>query len=260
MNRLKGTWQGAGKWFLIGLPLAVLILGCVVWRVNTALVTSPRTVADSLHETEVTFDLDNNRAYTADDGVVVIAPESHERNDSAGETEKKPERQKTVAVFADTQQIWDQSIPLSTENYTLPDEIRLVDGSIGTLIIPKINLSASVYETVRHGEEMESMTKGIAHFAITSAWDGNIGLCSHNEAPEGAAAFFRDIHLLRPGDELTYKTAQGERRYKVTEIKEISEDDWSYLMRCEDGINRVTMITCITGKPNKRLMVQATEV
>lgn len=105
--------------------------------------------------------------------------------------------------------------------------------------------------------EMESMTKGIAHFAITSAWDGNIGLSSHNVAPAGAAAYFGDLHLLELGDSLTYKTAQGEREYQVTEKKEIAQDDWSYLMRYEDGLNRITMITCITGKPNMRLMVQA---
>ena len=44
----------------------------------------------------------------------------------------------------------------------------------------------------------------------------------------------------------------------MTEIKEISEDDWSALTRTED--NRITLVTCITGKPNMRLMVQALEV
>ena len=105
---------------------------------------------------------------------------------------------------------------------------------------------------------MESMTKGIAHFATTSAWNGNVGLCSHNVPPAGAVAFFRDLHLLEAGDTLTYQTAQGERQYQVTEIREIAGDDWSYLSRTDD--NRITMITCITGKPDLRLMVQAKEI
>ena len=104
---------------------------------------------------------------------------------------------------------------------------------------------------------MESMTKGVAHFAVTSAWDGNIGFASHNVAPAGAVAYFRDIHQLAEGDIVRYKTALGEREYRVTEVKEISEDDWSALGRTED--NRLTLITCITGKPNMRLMVQAVE-
>ena len=155
--------------------------------------------------------------------------------------------------------MWEEAVPLSTETFTLPEEITLEDGTIGTLVIPKINLTAPVYETAQHGGEMESMTKGIAHFAITSAWDGNIGLSSHNVAPAGATAYFGDLHLLELGDSLTYKTAQGEREYQVTEKKEIQQDDWSYLMRYEDGLNRITMITCITGKPDMRLMVQAVE-
>ena len=105
--------------------------------------------------------------------------------------------------------MWEEAVLLSTETFTLPEEITLEDGTIGTLVIPKINLTAPVYETAQHGGEMESMTKGIAHFAITSAWDGNIGLSSHNVAPAGAAAYFGDLHLLELGDSLTYKTAQG---------------------------------------------------
>ena len=70
-------------------------------------------------------------------------------------------------------------------------------------------------------------------------------------------AYFRDIHKLAEGDIIRYKTALGEREYRVTEVKEISEDDWTALGRTED--NRLTLITCITGKPNMRLMVQAVE-
>ena len=145
----------------------------------------------------------------------------------------------------------------STPGYTLPEDAALPDGSMGVLSIPKLNLTAPVYET-EEGGEIESMTKGVAHFAVTSAWKGNIGLASHNVAPAGAVAYFRDIHKLTKGDAISYKTALGEREYKVTEVKEITEDDWSFLTRTED--NRLTLITCITGKPNMRLMVQALEV
>ena len=62
---------------------------------------------------------------------------------------------------------------------------------------------------------------------------------------------------LKEGDTLSYKTALGEREYKVSEVKEIQEDDWSALGRTED--NRMTLITCITGKPSMRLLVQAVE-
>ncbi len=64
-------------------------------------------------------------------------------------------------------------------------------------------------------------------------------------------------HIRERGFLVRYKTALGEREYTVIEVKEITEDDWSFLGRTGD--NRLTLITCITGKPNMRLMVQALE-
>ena len=217
---------------------------------TSSAIRPPReTIADPPAETEVTFDLEKNRAYTSEDGVVVIRP-------SKQEDANEKNTDDALMTTADLEAVWD-GVSLSAENYTLPAEARLEDGSVGVLSIPKISLSAPVYES-EDGDEMESMTKGIAHFATTSAWDGNVGLCSHNVPPAGAVAFFRDLHLLEAGDTLTYQTAQGERQYQVTEVREIAGDNWSYLSRTDD--NRITMITCITGKPDLRLMVQAREV
>ncbi len=237
--------DGVGKWFPLGLPLAALVIGLSVWQAGKLLPAPTYTEADPLSESEVTFDMEVNKAYTAEDGVVVIRPAAQDGHSD-------------VVRTTDPEQVWtEDEIPLSTEDYTLPQEAEMADGSMGVLTIPKIGLSAQVYES-EDGGEMESMAKGIAHFAITSAWNGNIGLCSHNVAPNGAVAYFRTLHLLEKGDTLTYKTTLGERSYKVNEVREITGDDWSWLMRTED--NRITMITCITGKPELRLMVQATEV
>ena len=193
------------RWLLLSLPLAVLAICAVAWKAETAQSPAEKGASPPM-ETAVTFDMEKNRAYTAEDGVIVIG------------------------------------------------EVRLDDGSIGTLEIPALCLTAPVFETE---DALESMIKGVAHFAGTSAWDGNVGLASHNVPPAGAAAFFRDIHLLKQGDVIVYTTAQGRRQYRVTAVEEIAQDDWSYLDRTED--NRITLITCITGKPELRLMVQATE-
>ena len=48
------------------------------------------------------------------------------------------------------------------------------------------------------------------------------------------------------------------REMAVQGVDMIAGDDWSYLSRTDD--NRITMITCITGKPDLRLMVQAKEI
>lgn len=252
MQKLKTLWNSSGRWFLLGLPVAAVVIAAAVWQANRMLTPPTQTIAQPPAEQEVTFDMEVNRAYTAEDGIVVIQPSGKEEQ-TAQDTLKLLEQASPVTP----EQLWTESSPLSAEDYTLPEEAALQDGSIGTLSIPKISLTAPVYET-EDGGELEGMTKGVAHFAITSAWDGNIGLSSHNVAPQGAVAYFGQLHLLKEGDRITYKTALGERQYAVSEIREIAQDNWDYLMRTED--NRLTLITCVTGKPQLRLMVQAVKV
>ena len=242
-HSLKNFWYRFGGWFLLlGVPLVVVVMGLTARQAHSDYASLPRTEAAPPAESEVTFDMEMNKAYTAEDGVVVIPATSQ-----PGKSQAKP-----------VEHLPDSTQPsLSTQSYTPPEDAALPDGSMGILTIPKLELTAPVYET-EEGGEMESMTKGVAHFAITSAWAGNIGLCSHNVAPAGAVAYFRDIHKLEKGDVIQYKTALGEREYKVSTVQEIAADDWSSLSRTED--DRLTLITCITGKANMRLMVQALAV
>ena len=244
--KAKEIWERFGGWLLLGLPLAVLVIGLAVGQPQKDHKTPERTEATPPAESEVTFNMEVNRVYTAQDGTVVIPAAEQPGRSQA----------KLVEYLPDPDQAWEDYTSLSIQGYTLPEDAALPDGSMGVLTIPKLGVSAPVYET-EEGGEIESMTKGVAHFAVTSAWDGNIGLCSHNVAPAGAVAYFRNIHKLAEGDIIRYKTALGEREYRVTEVKEISEDDWTALNRSEE--NRLTLITCITGKPNVRLIVQAVE-
>ena len=239
MEKLKKLWQGNGKWFLLSVPLVVLVLFVSVQLLEQSM----KPVEAVPTESEVTFDLEVNPVYDSEDGVVVIKPEET-AEPNATVYDSKPE------------QLWLETEVLSSESYTLPTEAKLED-CLAVLTIPRIGISAQVFEA--ESTEMEAMTKGIAHFAVTSAWDGNVGVCSHNVAPQGAVTYFRDLHLLEKGDEIRYKTAMGERVYAVREVKEIPSNDWSYLKNYDDGINRITLITCISGKADSRLMVQAVE-
>ena len=224
-HNLKDFWYRFGGWFLLlGVPLAVVVIDFTAQQAHSDYVSLPRTEVAPPGESEVTFDMETNKAYTAEDGVAVIP----------GSPQPKMSQAKPVGHLPDSAQTGaNQTFP-STPTYTLPEDAALPDGSMGILTIPKLDLSAPVYKT-EEGGEMESMTKGVAYFAITSAWAGNIGLCSHNVAPARAVAYFRDIHKLEKGDVIQYKTALGKRDYEVSEVKDITEDDWSPLSRTEDG-------------------------
>ena len=151
-------------------------------------------------------------------------------------------------------EVWENSDAALTgsDGFTLPEAVQLEDGSLGTLQIPAIDLTVSVYET--EDNELEAMVEGVAHFKETSCWDGNIGLAGHNQ---GVNTFFQDLYKLKNGDQIILTTALGTRLYEVTMSKEIDETDWSYLERTDD--NRITLITCVNHDLTKRLCVQGVE-
>ena len=184
---------------------------------------------------EIDFADPEIRVHTADDGIAVITPD-------------KPETKRPALAVADPAEIWQGDISPTHGGFTLP--VEMDGGSIGVLTIPGIDLSVRVYES---GDQMEDMEHGAAHFRSTSAWIGNIGISAHNVNFNGTPGYFLNLHKLKQGDVIQYDTALGTREYVVDSITEISELDWSLLDRTED--NRITLITCITGRPAMRLAV-----
>jgi LPXTG-site transpeptidase (sortase) family protein len=176
-------------------------------------------------------------------GVLVVRPEGQETTASV-------EMDKSVTP----ETVWDQDAVATYNAFTLPEKAMLDEenGSIGVLSIPALGLSVNVYEAE---DEMEAMSRGVAHFKSTSAYDGNVGLSAHNINFDGTDGYFKNLHTLKTGDTVSYKTALGEREHEVSLVKTISETDWSYLSRSTE--NRLTMVTCISGKPTQRVLVQA---
>lgn len=126
------------------------------------------------------------------------------------------------------------------------------DDQIGTLTIPDILLEDA---PIRESIELSTLSETIGHFPSTSIYEGNVGLASHNSGDKGD--FFKNLKSIKIGSEIYYQTTYGTKRY-VVKVKEIiEENDWSYLEETED--NRITLITCVAGQPEKRLCVQAIE-
>jgi len=125
------------------------------------------------------------------------------------------------------------------------------DGSIGTLSIPKLNLTVKVYE----GETLDNMRVGVGHFEFTSAWDGNVSIAGHNRGVPAAIGGIKD---LKNGDKITYTTKYGVRTYEVYNKQKISDTDYSVLGWSDTNI--LTLITCVEGVPNLRWAVQFKEI
>lgn len=117
--------------------------------------------------------------------------------------------------------------------------------------IPKISLEAEISE----GTSKEIMDKFVGHFEETTKISGNVGLAAHNRGY--LVNYFKDIKLLKEGDEIIYKYNNVEKIYTVTENKIIKDIDWSLLESTQD--NRITLITCVENEPEYRRCVQAKE-
>ncbi len=153
----------------------------------------------------------------------------------------------------DPETIWTDASAY-TGNHTPIEQAQMADGSLGVLTIEKIGLSVNVYEGP---DQMEDMSKGAAHFPHTSAWDGNVGISAHNINFDGTDGFFKNLYRLEEGDKIAYRCELGERAYTVETVKAIDATNWSPLGHSDE--NRLTLITCISGKPEQRLCVQAVE-
>lgn len=130
------------------------------------------------------------------------------------------------------------------------EENLLKEDVLGILNIEKIGLIA----TVKEGSTTNILKEYIGHISETAKYDGNIGLAAHNRANQ--YSYFARLNELETGDKIIYKTKFYTREYKVEKKKVIYETDWSVLE--DDGNNKLTLITCIAGKREQRLCVQAT--
>ncbi len=188
---------------------------------------------------------------------------------SSGEFQKEEAEQETVLNNEVKKPLKQQNNTVTTSEQTTPnmqreevviqeeiietviDNTVIPSDSVGLLKIPKI----SVNQAVLDGHSLEVLKKGLGHFDGTAYWQGNIGILGHNS---GSAGYFEKLKNLVVGDSISYTTEYGTRNYKVSSVTEIADTDWTVLANTTD--NRITLITCVKGVPEKRLCIQAKEV
>jgi len=149
--------------------------------------------------------------------------------------------------------VWQEVTADAEEDIVLENQDE--NNTIGTIKIEKIELEAPIKE----GTDLETLKEYVGHFANSNIWDGNVALAAHNRG-SAVEPYFSRINELVNGDSIIYQTKLGEKTYKVTEIKEIEHTDWSVTEGNTEDKNTITLITCITNHPEKRLCVIAEEI
>lgn len=151
-----------------------------------------------------------------------------------------------------TEQITEQpQVPEQVTEVPEAQNIVLPDGAVGILKIDKLGINQKVAD----GHSLEVLKTDLGHVDSTAYASGNIGILGHNS---GNAGYFKNLWDLKQDDVIEYTTSNGTKTYKVSEVVQIADDDWSKLANTTD--NRITLITCVKNVPEKRWCIQAVEI
>lgn len=117
------------------------------------------------------------------------------------------------------------------------DRVRLPDGVVCVLSIPKIGLNLSVLE----GTSDEILETGPGHYEETAlpGAQGNCCIAGHRNI---SGSPFMDLDKLESHDELIVYTSDGKFVYRVFEKKIVVPTDVSVIEPSQD--NRLTLTTC----------------
>ena len=78
-----------------------------------------------------------------------------------------------------------------------------------------------------------------------------MAIAAHNR---GVANHFGKIHTLSVGDQITFSTKLGVKKYHVFSVRKIHKDNVSVLN--ETHTDLITLITCVKNQPEYRWCVQ----
>jgi len=132
---------------------------------------------------------------------------------------------------------------------------RAVDGVIGRITIPRLEINA----VVKDGVSNRMLGLAVGHIRSTAlpGSPGNVGLAAHRDT------LFRNLKDIRQDDEITLTTLQGTYLYRVVWFKVVSPAAVSVLAPTA-GEETLTLVTCypfyFVGHAPKRFVVRARRV
>jgi sortase A len=146
---------------------------------------------------------------------------------------------------------YDNSSELS--NSLTKNEINSLDGAIGTIKIPKINLKMLIFK----GSHADSLNKGVGMIEPNKKLGvQNIGLAGHRSSVYGKR--FNRLNELAPNDEIEIRTKSTIYTFAVDRTFIVPRTEVGVLS--DKKVPYVTLVTCTPiGKrnPPDRLIVQA---
>ena len=134
-------------------------------------------------------------------------------------------------------------------------ELQIPDGGlVGRVEIPKLNLSAVVFQ----GTDASVLDRGVGHLdgSPLPGQTGNVVLAAHRDT------FFRSLKDIARGDVISVSTTAGSRNYAVESTEVVAPDETRVLNATNTPT--LTLITCYpfyyVGHAPKRFIVHARDL
>lgn len=126
-------------------------------------------------------------------------------------------------------------------------------GPLGRIRLPSVGIDLPIY----HDATRYSLGLGAGHMYGTSLPVGGVGTHSVIAGHTGATirTYFNRLNEAVEGDLIHIDTLGETLTYRIDQIQVVSRDDLSQIQPIE-GADLVTLVTCIVGHQNDRLLVR----
>ncbi len=130
---------------------------------------------------------------------------------------------------------------LGTESKVLKNEV-LEDEYLGIISIPKIGLRKKLYDIGSYRNDVDRNIEILASSKMPDVMGGNFILAAHNG--NTSLGYFRDLHKLKVGDEVTIDYKNKNYVYEVSKIYDVLKTGKVAIKR-DKSQSTITLITCL---------------
>lgn len=130
---------------------------------------------------------------------------------------------------------------LGTESKVLKNEV-LEDDYLGIISIPKIGLRKKLYDIGSYQNDVDRNIEVLDSSKMPDVMGGNFILAAHNG--NTSLGYFRDLHKLKVGDEVTIDYKNKNYVYEVSKIYDVLKTGKVAIKR-DKSQSTITLITCL---------------
>ena len=130
---------------------------------------------------------------------------------------------------------------LGTESKVLKNEV-LEDDYLGIISIPKIGLRKKLYDIGSYRNDVDRNIEVLDSSKMPDVMGGNFILAAHNG--NTSLGYFRDLHKLKVGDEVTIDYKNKNYVYEVSKIYDVLKTGEVAIKR-DKSQSTITLITCL---------------